>query len=308
MKSTAADVKQSVKVHVGKARLEVGSLTYVKQGSREFTQFGYESSWLQSADRFEVSPDLPLAPGYFSRKAPTRSDSVFPFALADTAPDAWGRRVVNRAHARARKAHPSLPALTELDYLLAVDDFSRVGALRLGELPAFDLSDSNPTRTTPPLIDLQHMLDASRAVETQTETTADLRYLQGKGTSLGGMRPKCSLIDERGRLAIAKFPSIEDERSVTRGEILAMCLATKAGIDAAPARMLALNGSAVALIERFDRSEDGSRIAYLSAASMLQASREEDRSYEELLAVIATATAGVEIEASGTQPGDGHVL
>src|SRR3546814_13511307 len=70
-------------------------------------------------------------PGHQPHKAASPHDSVFHGAIADTAPDAWGRRVIARDHAKRRRTDPKLPALTELDYLLAVDDFSRVGALRL---------------------------------------------------------------------------------------------------------------------------------------------------------------------------------
>ena len=109
-----------------------------------------------------------------------------------------------------------------------------------------------------------------------------MRYLQGKGTSLGGLRPKCTVIDEDGRLAIGKFPSVGDTRSVTRGEVLALRLAQRAGIDAAAARIVALDGTAVAVVRRFDRDDAHGRIPYLSAASMLQAGRDEDRAYTEI--------------------------
>ncbi len=118
------------------------------------------------------------------------------------------------------------------------------------------------------------------------ESTEDLRYLQGKGTSLGGMRPKSTVVDEDGALAIGKFPSVGDTRSVTRGEVLALCLAQRAGIDAAPARIVELDGIPVAIIRRFDRDGADGRIPYQSAASLLQASREEDRSYTEIADVI----------------------
>ena len=86
----------------------------------------------------------------------------------------------------------------------------------------------------PPLIELEHIYQASRAVERGEETAEDLRYLQGKGTSLGGMRPKCTIMGEDGRLAIGKFPSVSD----TRGEVLALKLAQLAGINAACAHRL----------------------------------------------------------------------
>lgn len=282
-----ATCAQRLEVCVGKAGALVGQLTYAKQGQREFSAFAYDAQWLANASRFEVSPDLPLVAGFQARRAPSKSDSIFHLALADTAPDAWGRRVIARAHARERKRNPKLAALTELDYLAAVDDFSRVGALRLrDEQGLFQRTVEEGQRATPPLVELERIYNASRAVEKSQETAEDLKYLQGKGTSLGGMRPKCTVLDEHGRLAIGKFPSVGDARSVTRGEVLALLLARDAGIEAASARILNLNGTPVALIGRFDRTEDFARIHYLSAASMLQAAREDDRSYTEIADVI----------------------
>lgn len=279
----AAGTHQRVDVCVGRVGTLVGQLAYAKQGQREFSSFAYDAQWLASEGRFEVSPDLPLVPGFQARRAPSKADPIFHMGLADTAPDAWGRRVIARAHAKERQRHPTLPALTELDYLAAVDDFSRLGALRLrdGEGNFLQSVDAGQ-RATPPLLELEKIYRASRAVELSQETAEDLKYLQGKGTSLGGMRPKCTVLDERGRLAIGKFPSKSDERSVTRGEVLALRLAARAGIDTAAARIIDLQGTPVALIQRFDRTEDFARIPYLSAASMLQASREEDRAYTEI--------------------------
>ena len=112
---------------------------YVQQGRREHTAFAYDARWLANPDHFAISPDLQLMPGHQIRKAASAQDSPFPFAIADTAPDAWGRRVIARDHARRRKGNTALAALTEMDYLLAVDDFSRVGALRLREARAIAL-------------------------------------------------------------------------------------------------------------------------------------------------------------------------
>ncbi len=281
--AAAGPFRQQVQVCIGKAGLPVGSLVYVRQGRRENCAFAYDETWLANPDRFGVSADLPLLSGYQPHKAASAHDSVFHGAIADTAPDAWGRRVIARDHAKRRKADPGLPALTELDYLLAVDDFSRVGALRLrNQDGTWCRTLPMGQRKTPPLIELEHVFQASRAVELGQETIEDLRYLQGRGTSLGGMRPKCTMVDEDGGLAIGKFPSVSDSRSVTRGEVLALKLAAKAGIDAAPARIVALSDVPVAVICRFDRNDDGGRIPYQSAASLLQASREEDRSYTEI--------------------------
>jgi len=277
------NIKQQVDVCLGRAGTHIGDLTYVKQGKRENTAFAYAPAWLANPDAFSVSPDLALISGHQIRKAPSASDSCFHFAIADTAPDAWGRRVILREHAKRRKVDASLRELTELDFLLAVDDFSRIGALRLHDRAGTYLRTvEQGQRTTPAMLELQNMFEASRAVETGTESADDLRYLVGKGTSLGGMRPKCTVIDDNGLLAIGKFPSVDDTRSVTRGEVLALRLARLAGIDAAPARIVEINGVAVAIIERFDRTPDSARIPYLSAASMLQASRQHEHSYTEI--------------------------
>ena len=278
----AVNARRTMAVCIGNAGTLVGELTYVRQGARENTTFAYDPAWLARPDRFTVSPDLDLTPDYQRRRAPTAQDSVFHHALADTVPDTWGRRVIARDHAKRRVAE-HLPPLTELDYLLAVDDFSRVGALRLRDSDGHYLgTPAEGRRNTPPLVDLQMVVDASRAVELNTETAADLRYLQGKGTSLGGLRPKCTVIDRNGRLSLGKFPSVNDERNVTRAEVLALHLAQRAGIDAAPARIEELRDTPVAIIERFDRTPEDLRIPYLSAASVLQAPRHEERSYVEI--------------------------
>ncbi|MFZ4526755.1 MAG: type II toxin-antitoxin system HipA family toxin, partial [Chlorobium sp.] len=226
--------------------------------------------------------------------AASANDSVFHFAIADTAPDGWGCRVIARDHAKRRVMHkegeqPFAP-LTPWDYLVGVDDFSRVGALRLRDATGNYLRTiESGDRATPPLLELASLLGASHAVERGKETEADLRYLRGRGTSLGGLRPKCSVIDDDGQLAIGKFPSVKDQRSVTKGEVLALRLAVVAGIEAAQARIVYAENSPVAVVRRFDRTLGGARIPYLSAASLLQANRDDERAYSEMAErIIAT--------------------
>ncbi|MCD9007698.1 HipA domain-containing protein [Luteimonas sp. XNQY3] len=280
---SAVASRREVEVCLGQAGLKLGTLVYTRQGQRQNSAFAYEQTWLRDAEHFNVSADLKLDPGYQFRRAPSPHDSVFHGAIADTAPDAWGRRVIARDHAKRRREDPSLSALTEMDYLLAVDDFSRIGALRLrDDEHRYHRTAEEGRRSTPALIELERIYHASRAVERGQETADDLRYLRGKGTSLGGMRPKCTILDEDGTLAIGKFPSVQDARSVTRGEVLALQLAQRAGIDAAPARIVQLDDVPIAVITRFDRDAGHARIPYQSAASVLQASRDEDRSYTEI--------------------------
>ncbi len=288
-------VQRGATVCLGESGMVVGQLAYSRSGVRENSSFVYSQQWLQSMERFSISPDLLLTETHQYHKAASENDSVFHFAIADTAPDGWGCRVIARDHAKRRVMHkargeqPFAP-LTQWDYLVGVDDFSRVGALRMrDETGNYLRTIESGDRATPPLLELGSLLDASHAVELGRETEADLRYLRGRGTSLGGLRPKCSVIDDNGQLAIGKFPSVKDQRSVTKGEVLALRLAVVAGIEAAQARIVYADNSPVAVVRRFDRTLQGARIPYLSAASLLQARRDDERAYSEIAErIIAT--------------------
>jgi serine/threonine-protein kinase HipA len=270
-------MKRTVGVFLGDANRRVGALRFDSQGARQNAAFEYDREWLAASDRFALEPDLPLVAGAQFHKPPSREASIFHGAIADTEPDGWARRVILRDHARRRALTRAAGAaqdnqpLNPIDLLLAVDDVNRVGALRFqDEEGVFQRAIEEGRRTAPPLIELSALMTASRAVETNTETAEDLAYLRGRGTSLGGMRPKCSVIDDDGALSIGKFPSVEDERSVTKGEVLAMQLAKAAGINAPQARLIDSDGIPVTLIRRFDRTAKG-RLMYVSAATLLGA-------------------------------------
>jgi serine/threonine-protein kinase HipA len=274
-------------VFLGKAEKPLGRLIFVRDGQRAFSQFSYSEEWLTDTQSFDISTDLQRQSGYQLRKPPTKNDSCFFLALADTEPDAWGRRVIARAHAKARAKDVTLKPLTELDYLSCVDDFSRVGALRLrDEKGQYLRSVPEGERTTPAFLEIEQILLASRAVEMSQETAADLAYLQGKGTSLGGMRPKCTILDSDGALSLGKFPSINDERAVTRGEVLALRLAKLAGINSAQARIVMVQDQPVSMIRRFDRTPQQNRIPYISGATLLQANQDDEHSYTEIIDVM----------------------
>ena len=282
-----APTRTQMEVFLGKAEKPLGRLIFVKDGQREFSQFAYSEDWLADAQFFDVSPDLNRQSGYQLRKPPTKNDTCLFLALADTEPDAWGRRVMARAHAKVRAKGASLEPLTEVDYLACVDDFSRVGALRLlDESGQYLRNVADGARSTPAFLELEKILFASLAVEISKETAEDLAYLQGKGTSLGGMRPKCTIMDSDGALSLGKFPSVNDERSVTRGEVLALRLAKLAGIDTAQARVVMVHDQPVAMIRRFDRTPEQNRIPYISGATLLQANRDDEHSYTEIIDVM----------------------
>jgi len=287
-------MRRVIAIRLGQDAEALGVLRHDQQGARESASFEYDAAWLGRQDRFQIDPALPLVAGpQYHRR--TRDGSVFHAAIADTEPDGWGKRVINRDHAKRRQEARRLGEafddrpLNAMDYLLAVDDASRVGALRLvDEQGSYQRVADDGQRTTPPVIELAQLFSASRAVETNTETAADLAYLRGRGTSLGGLRPKCTLLDEEGRLAIGKFPSVGDERAVTKGEILALRLARRAGIDAADARLVDSESVPVAVIRRFDRTDNNQRIMYVSAATLLGAEPADpgDHAYTEIVDAI----------------------
>lgn len=284
-------MKRTIKVFAGDEARRVGTLHYDAVGSRERSAFAYDETWLSAAEQFALEPRLPLVVGpQYHRKVP--DGSVFHGAIADVEPDGWARRVILRDHARrrqeARRAgqEAEVAQLHAIDFLLAVDDASRVGALRFqDEHGVFCRATEPGRRTAPPLIEISQLLAATRAVETETETAADLAYLRGRGTSLGGMRPKCTVVDEDGRLAIGKFPSVNDERLVTKGEVLAMQLARESGLQVPETRLVYSDGVPVALIRRFDRTQNGGRIPYVSAATLLgvDAADSQDHFYTEIV-------------------------
>lgn len=284
-------MRRTIGVFLGEGARPVGTLRFEAQGARQSAGFEYHQDWLAAPDRFALEPGLPLVSGMQFHQQ-LRDGSLFHGAVADTEPDGWGRRVILRDHAKQRQrarlsgAAVEPRALHHLDFLLAVDDINRVGALRFkDEDGVFQRAPEPDRRTTPPLIELNRLLAASHAVETNTETDADLAYLRGRGTSLGGLRPKCSVIDDDGRLSIGKFPSVGDDRAVTKGEVLALTLAREAGINAAPARLIDSEGTPVALIRRFDRPDEGGRLMYISAATMLGADTSEanEHTYTEIV-------------------------
>ncbi len=287
-------MKRVLDVFLGESTRQVGTLRFEVQGARQSAGFEYHPDWLAAEDRFALEPGLPLVSGMqFHQQG--RDGSLFHGAIADTEPDGWGRKVILRDHAKQRQqarqtgAVVEAHALNHVDLLLAVDDTSRVGALRFrDESGCFQRASDPARRTAPPLIELGMLRSASRAVEQHTETADDLAYLRGRGTSLGGLRPKCTVIDEDGRLSLGKFPSVQDDRAVTKGEVLALLLARDAGIDAAEARLVDSDGSPVALIRRFDRPDDGGRLMYVSAATMLGVDTADgsEHSYTEIVEVL----------------------
>ena len=139
----------------------------------------------------------------------------------------------------------------------------------------------------PALTDLPALLDLAARAEDDSASLDDLRRLVRVGSSLGGARPKAHVLDEGGRVAIAKFPSARsDTWNVMAWEKVALDLAERAGIDVPASRLLDLAGRHVLVVDRFDRTADHLRIGYASAMTMLEASDGDQRSYLEIADVV----------------------
>ncbi|HEY4000607.1 MAG TPA: type II toxin-antitoxin system HipA family toxin, partial [Candidatus Xenobia bacterium] len=252
----------------------IGTLWFRTRAGHESTTFEYHRAWLEDRASYSIDPALPASAGSFHTQALSG-------AMADSAPDRWGRTLMRRAEQQTARREGRAPrTLQEIDYLLQVDDRARQGALRyrLGQDQPFLAARDPPI---PPLVHLPRLLKASQRVMTDQDTEADLRLLLAPGSSLGGARPKASVIDG-DHLAIAKFPAPADEWSVVRWEAVALALAADCGIDVPAWRLLEAAGRPVLVTRRFDR-DNGRRLPYLSALSMLQARERETRSYLEIV-------------------------
>ncbi len=260
----------------------VGRMWTRARKGRESATFEYDPAWLDFPERFALEPALSL----FAGPQHTPAGRALFGALGDSAPDRWGRVLMRRAERRsARKEGRSPRTLLEADFLLMVDDETRQGALRFAEREGGPfLAVGGPSRI-PPLVKLPRLLQASERVASETDTDEDLRLLLAPGSSLGGARPKASVHDRDGRLAIAKFPHSGDDVDVERWEAVALALASRAGIPVPSWRIEEVAGRAVLLLRRFDR-EAGCRVPFLSAMSMLGADDNESHSYLEIVDAI----------------------
>jgi serine/threonine-protein kinase HipA len=261
---------------------QIGRARSNRVRGKETILFEYTEEWLKDADRFELEPGLPLTRGGF---APPDGQSIHG-TLGDSAPDTWGRRLMQRAERRqATREGRAVRTLLESDYLLGVSDESRLGAFRFrrSDGQAF-LAESS--RGIPALVELGRLLQCTDRILRDEETDEDLLMIFAPGSSLGGARPKASVLDQHGRLSIAKFPKESDEYSIETWEEIALRLAERAGIPTPHHELLEVAGRSVLLSRRFDRA-NGQRIPFLSAMALLGAKDGQTGSYPEMVDALA---------------------
>lgn len=258
----------------------VGRLWTRTRKEKDSATFEYDKDWLSNPVRFSLEPALTLGPG------PFHSDRALFGAIGDSAPDRWGRVLMRRAERRrAELEGKTARTLREIDYLLMVDDEARQGALRFKASVGGPFLAEDGKKKIPPLIELPRLLSAAENVLSDKESDEDLRLLLAPGSSLGGARPKASVHDKDGHLAIAKFPHEGDEINTVLWEAVALTLASKAGVNVPEWRLENVVKRPVLLLRRFDRLE-GTRIPFVSSMSMLDARDNEQRSYMEFVDVL----------------------
>ena len=195
--------------------------------NKESATFEYDPAWLQHPARFSLEPALQPGPGPFH----TPADTPMFGAIGDSAPDRWGRALMRRMERRrAERAGTAPRTLQEINYLLLVDDEARQGALRFAEREGGPFLREEGVKRIPPLVDLPELLSAAEHVMEDKDTEEDMRLLFAPGSSLGGARPKASVIEKDGHLAIAKFPRKDDEINTVVWEAVALALAARAAV------------------------------------------------------------------------------
>lgn len=274
-----ADIEVHIDFAPGPRR--VGTLHRHARRGGEAVTFEYHADWLADPARFSLEPALALGRGAF---VPADRQAIFG-SIGDSAPDTWGRRLMQRAERRRAERDGRAPhTLQELDYLLGVSDVSRLGALRFRNA-AEEAFQSPAAGGVPKLVDLGRLLGVTERILREEETDEDLQMIFAPGSSLGGARPKVSVIDQHGRLSIAKFPKETDEYSIELWEFVALTLAKQAGIRTPVNELLSVAGRPVLLSRRFDRT-DATRIPFLSGLSMLTLKDGQGASYPELVDVL----------------------
>ena len=245
----------------------VGKINVSNVRGREFYSFEYSEEWLKHQN-FVIDPDLQL---YKGRQYINDDKKIFG-AFADSCPDRWGRKLMDRREElRARENDERPRKLLESDYLLGVYDESRMGGLRFKTNEDGPFLSDDVEFSTPPWTSLRELEQASIAFENEDNGLDDkwLKQLLAPGSSLGGARPKASVKAPDETLWIAKFPSKHDDIDSGAWEMVVHDLAIMCGLNVpeAKAEKFSKLGTTF-LVKRFDRDGE-KRIHFSSAMTML---------------------------------------
>lgn len=250
----------------------VGELCYEKLRGSESYAFRFDDNWLKFHAGIKLSEDINNYPGLQYTQP---GNDIFG-CFSDALPDRWGRTLLKRREQiQASEEKRAVRNLSSFDYLMGIDDFSRMGGFRLKRELDGDFINVSPSLKIPPLTELRQLVLASQEVEKSEENDVLpekkwIAQLIQPGTSLGGVRPKAGVLDDSGNLCIAKFPSRKDDYDTGLWEHFSHLLARKAGIYAAQTKVLGGLGKYHTLLsKRFDRTDEGKRIHFASSMSLI---------------------------------------
>lgn len=250
----------------------IGELCYEKLRGSDSYAFKFDNDWLSLHAGIKLSEDINNYPG-MQYTLPV--NDIFG-CFADALPDRWGRTLLKRREQLQAEEEKRAPRnLSSFDYLVGIDDFSRMGGFRFKKEKDGGFINVSPSLKIPPLTEIRELIYASQEIEKCEEEDVMpekkwIAQLIQPGTSLGGARPKAGVLDEEGRLCIAKFPSRNDDYDAGLWEHFSHLLAQQAGIHVAETRLLGGLGKYHTLLsKRFDRTDEGRRIHFASSMSLL---------------------------------------
>lgn len=250
----------------------VGELCYEKLRGSDSYAFQYDEHWLKGHAEVKLSEDINNYPGMQYTQP---GQDVFG-CFSDALPDRWGRTMLKRREQiLASEEKRAVRSLSSFDYLMGIDDFSRMGGFRFKKELEGEFINVSASLKIPPLTELKDLLHASREIEKSEEANVLpekkwIAQLIQPGSSLGGARPKASVLDEKGNLCIAKFPSRKDDYDAGLWEHFSHLLAKKAGIEVAQTKVLGgLGKYHTFLSRRFDRKDEAKRVHFASSMSLL---------------------------------------
>jgi serine/threonine-protein kinase HipA len=250
----------------------MGNLYAEQLRGSEIFSFEYDKAWIESGNAQVLDPDLQLYAGKQYVKEARDNFGIF----LDSSPDRWGRLLMRRREAAwARQEKREQTNLFETDFLLGVYDAHRMGGLRFKLDPEGPFLNDSKELASPPWTSIRELEQISLKLEEDDvsdnpEYMKWLNMLVAPGSSLGGARPKASVTDKNGNLWIAKFPSRYDGSDIGGWEMLTHELAIAAGIVVPQAMAKKFSGdNHTFLTKRFDRTDDGKRIHFASAMTML---------------------------------------
>ncbi len=260
----------------------LGWLRGAAAGGSALVSFAFDPDWLALSHPLIIDPSLN---GYEGPQYPP-DGPLFPI-FTDSAPDRWGRTLLQRREAvEARREHRHPRSLDDWDFLLGVSDELRMGGLRLLDFGSGRFL-SDESASVPPMARLRQLEHYAARAErgeqlTSAEEDEEIALLLAPGSSLGGARPKASFRADDGSLWMAKFPSHNDLWDVGTWEFILNQLARSAGISVPDSRLLKLGTDRCTFAaQRFDRV-GASRRLYASALTLVGKQDHDPSSYLEI--------------------------